>query len=49
MIKMDDMERFFAIPQLSGGKLYATCDVAFDGGDSLVMWWKGWHIEDICM
>ena len=48
MIKMDDMERFFAIPQLSGGKLYATCDVAFDGGDSLVMWlWKGWHIDDI--
>lgn len=48
MIKMDDMERFFANAHQQGGKRYATCDVAFDGGDSLVMWlWNGWHIEDI--
>ena len=48
MIKMQDMERFYNMPQLTGGKRYATCDVAFDGGDSLVMWlWNGWHIEDI--
>lgn len=49
MIKMDDMERFFANPQqLADAKRYVTCDVAFDGGDSLVMWlWRGWHIEDI--
>ena len=48
IIKMQDMERFYNNPQISGGKRYATCDVAFDGGDSLVMWlWSGWHIEDI--
>ena len=50
MIKMQDMENFYANPMQIGEdrKLYATCDVAFDGGDSLVMWlWKGWHIEDI--
>ena len=49
MIKMGDMEKFYANPQQIGdGKRYVTCDVAFDGGDSLVMWlWRGWHIEDI--
>lgn len=49
MIKMEDMERFYAAPmQLGDGRKRVTCDVAFDGGDSLVMWlWKGWHIEDI--
>ena len=49
MIKMGDMEKFYTNPQQIGdGKRYATCDVAFDGGDSLVMWlWRGWHIEDI--
>ena len=25
-----------------------SCDAAFEGGDSLVMWlWEGWHIRDI--
>lgn len=49
MIKMGDMEKFYLNPQQIGdGKRYVTCDVAFDGGDSLVMWlWRGWHIEDI--
>lgn len=48
IIKMDDMERFYALPQLVGGKRYASCDIAFEGGDSLVMWlWVGWHIQDI--
>lgn len=48
MIKMQDMERFYANPHQPAGTRYATCDVAFDGGDSLVMWlWNGWHIEDI--
>lgn len=49
IIKMQDMERFFANAQQMGeGRRYVTCDVAFDGGDSLVMWlWQGWHIEDI--
>lgn len=49
IIKMQDMERFFTNAQQMGeGRRYVTCDVAFDGGDSLVMWlWQGWHIEDI--
>lgn len=49
MIKMQDMESFFSnAQQIGDGKRYVTCDVAFDGGDSLVMWlWRGWHIEDI--
>ena len=48
IIKMQDMERFFAMPELIGGKRYASCDVAFEGGDSLVLWlWVGWHIQDI--
>jgi len=48
MIKMDDMERFFSNPIMDKGRRYATCDVAFSGGDSLVMWlWKGWHIADV--
>lgn len=48
IIKLSDMERFFANPELRGGKNYASCDIAFEGGDSLVMWlWHGWHIQDI--
>ena len=49
MIKMQDMESFFVNSQQIGdGRRYVTCDVAFDGGDSLVMWlWRGWHVEDI--
>jgi hypothetical protein len=49
MIKMDDMERFFRQPQMLGDKMRrVSCDVAFTGGDSLVMWlWIGNHIEDI--
>lgn len=48
IIKMQDMERFFNMPELTGGKRYASCDVAFEGGDSLVLWlWVGWHIHDI--
>lgn len=48
MIKMSNMEEFFNAPQLVGGKRYASCDIAFEGGDSLVMWlWVGWHIQDV--
>ena len=49
MIKMADMERFFAAPyNLDDQKRRATCDIAFTGGDSLVLWlWVGWHVEDI--
>lgn len=48
IIKMADMDRFYAMPQMTPGKRYVSCDVAFDGGDSCVLWlWNGWHIEDI--
>lgn len=49
MIKMRDMDRFFAAPyNYDDNKRRASCDIAFTGGDSLVMWlWVGWHIEDI--
>lgn len=48
LIKMDDMERFFARPKIEGGAKYASVDIAFEGGDSLVMWlWEGFHIKDI--
>lgn len=50
MLKMEDMEKFYANSIQTGDnpKLYATCDIAFTGGDSLVMWlWEGWHIKDL--
>ena len=42
------MEAFFNNAQQVGdGVLRASCDVAFTGGDNLVMWLlKGWHIID---
>ena len=48
LIKMEDMEHFYAQPKIPGGAKYASCDIAFEGGDSLVMWlWEGMHIKDI--
>lgn len=49
MIKLRDMERFYASPyNTADGTRRASCDIAFTGGDSLVMWlWIGWHIEDV--
>lgn len=48
MIKILDMERFFERPRIPGGMKYASCDIAFEGGDSLVMWlWEGFHIKDL--
>ena len=49
MIKMADMERFFAAPyNLADQRHRASCDIAFTGGDSLVLWhWIGWHVQDI--
>lgn len=48
MIKILDMERFFEHPKIEGGHRYASCDIAFEGGDSLVMWlWEGFHIKDL--
>lgn len=48
IIKILDMERFFEAPKIEGGPRYVSCDVAFEGGDSLVMWlWEGFHIKDL--
>lgn len=49
MIKLHDIERFFAAPYNTlDGKRFASCDIAFTGGDNLVMWlWIWWHLEDI--
>ena len=48
MIKILDMERFYEHPKIDGGTRYASCDIAFEGGDSLVMWlWEGYHIRDL--
>ena len=34
--------------QIGDGIRRVSCDAAFEGGDSLVMWlWEGWHIRDI--
>lgn len=50
MIKMDDMERFYNNTEQIGERpiRIASCDIAFEGGDSLVLWlWEGWHITDL--
>ena len=57
LIKMDDMIHFFdnAYQNSSptgggqeGAPLYATADVALQGGDNFVMWlWQGFHIKDV--
>lgn len=48
-IKQIHLEEFFNLPQNTTVKTrYVSCDVAFEGGDSMVMWlWEGWHIKDI--
>lgn len=49
MVKMIHLQRCFQNAQMLGDKVRrATCDVAFEGGDSLVMWlWIGYHVADI--
>lgn len=49
MIKMDDLDAMFNNAyQIGDGVLRASCDVAFTGGDNLVMWlWQGNHIKDL--
>ena len=54
LIKMEDMLRFYANSyrnKMLGGsddELYATADVALQGGDNFVMWlWQGWHVKDV--
>lgn len=48
-IKQSHLEQFFKLPQNTElSTRYVTCDVAFEGGDSMVMWlWEGWHIKDL--
>lgn len=48
MITQADMEAFFNSPQKEGGRHYASCDAALEGGDNCVLYhWIGWHIEDV--
>lgn len=50
LIKMDDMMNFYdnAFQDNEKDTLYATADVALQGGDNAVMWlWKGNHIIDV--
>lgn len=52
LVTLDDMEAFFATENLSSvpdaPPRRASADIAFTGGDSLVMWLlDGWNIEDV--
>lgn len=50
MIRMQDLEDVFNNSHQcdESSKMYASCDIAFAGGDNLVMWkWKGWHVVDL--
>lgn len=51
MIKLKHMESFFVEPRHDKAeKPYASCDIALEGGDNLVMWkWVGnrTHISDV--
>ena len=49
LIKMADLDAIFKNTYQIGDRTRrASCDIAFEGGDNLVMWlWVGWHIEDL--
>lgn len=49
MISLEDMNAFFVNSQQLGDNVRrASCDVAFEGGDNLVMWFMiGNHISDL--
>lgn len=49
ILKIEHMERFFKNPsQYGDGKRRVSCDIAYEGGDNLVLWlWIGNHIEDV--
>ena len=49
ILKMNHMEKFFKNAfQLGDGVRRASCDIAYEGGDSLVLWlWIGNHIQDL--
>ena len=49
ILKIEHMERFFNnSAQYGDNKRRVSCDIAYDGGDNLVLWlWFGNHIEDV--
>lgn len=49
IVSMQHMQNFFDNSIQEGDRvLRCSCDVAFSGGDNLVMWlWRGNHIEDV--
>lgn len=50
MILMEDLEKAFnnAEQRTADSPCFASCDVAFSGGDNLVMWkWQGFHLVDL--
>ena len=49
IIKMSDLQACFDnAHQTDDGVRYASCDVAFTGGDNCVLWlWIGHHVQDI--
>lgn len=49
LIKLSHMDKFFTNDiQYGDGHKRSSCDVAFDGGDNLVLWfWIGNHIQDV--
>ena len=48
-ITMEDMEFFYKNSQcVDNHVLYVSADIAFEGGDFMVMWlWEGLHIKDV--
>ena len=48
-ISMEDIDNFFNSPQDTTDRTrYVSADIAFEGGDFMVMWlWEGLHIKDI--
>ena len=49
MVKMIHLQRCFQNAEMLGDHVRrCTCDVAFDGGDNMVMWlWIGNHVADV--
>lgn len=48
-VKMAHLERCFRNDQMLGDNIHwATCDIAFTGGDNCVLFhWIGWHVDDV--
>ena len=49
ILKIEHMESLYSNSiQTGDGIRRASCDIALEGGDSLVMWlWVGWHIQNV--